>query len=479
MATSLTHPGLTHPGSPAILMRANERNKSDIHKLALALVWFSIATSSIVFSEPAPVDILTAGLFVLLPVIGLIDARPMLVAGLAIWLPIAAFGFFATTLAFDTPAAITHAAVMLYLSGASFLIACFVAKKPFAHTRLILNGYLVAAMIAALLGIAGYLDLFPGAYDALTRYDRAAGLFKDPNVFGPFLIPGLLTALHLWLSRPMIRGLLPLLGAGLFATGILFSFSRGAWAGGAAALALYCYLYLLSSTRNIERLKLAGLVLFGAAAVGLVVAASMQSEGVARLLEERAALTQPYDEGPTGRFGGQLIAVDVILDNPLGIGSHQFAPYFHHEEAHNVYLSMLMNAGWPGGLLYLALCVLTLIMGFKHALKATRTRPLFLIVYCALAASILQGLLIDSDHWRHFYLLMGVVWGLMAGDAREVRKAKIVRDRRPILLLQQLIIPPSRRQVRIVGHAPRRAPIGRPKRNLPPQREPRILARYR
>ena len=104
----LTHPGLTHPGSPALLLRINERKKSGIHKLALALVWFSIASSSIVFSEPAPVDILTAGLFVLLPVIGLIDARPMLVAGLAIWLPIAAFSFFATTLAFDTPAAITH-----------------------------------------------------------------------------------------------------------------------------------------------------------------------------------------------------------------------------------------------------------------------------------------------------------------------------------------------------------------------------------
>ncbi len=304
------------------------------------------------------------------------------------WSQVLRFGYRSLPSAFlaqrspSTPApSVTHAAVTLYLCGASFLFACFVAKKPLAHTRLILNGYLIASTIAATLGIVGYLDLFPGAYDALTRYDRAAALFKDPNVYGPFLIPGLLTALHLWLSRPLARGLLPLLAAGLFIAGILFSFSRGAWAGAAVALALYCYLYLLSSTRNIERLKLAGLVLFGAVAVGLVIAAALQSEGVARLLEERAALTQPYDEGPTGRFGGQLKAVDVVLDNPLGIGSHQFAPYFHHEEAHNVYLSMLMNAGWPGGLLYLALCVLTLAMGFKHALKATRTRALFLIVY--------------------------------------------------------------------------------------------------
>lgn len=474
MATSLTH-----PGSPAILVRTKERKKSEVHSIALFLVWLSIASSSIVFSEPAPVDILTAGLFVLLPVIGLIDARPMLVASLAIWMPIAAFNFFGATLAVDTDASVMHAAVTLYLCGASFLFACFVAKNPVAHTRMILNAYLVAATIAAVLGVVGYLDLFPGAYDALTHYDRAAALFKDPNVYGPFLIPGLLIALHLWLSRPITRGLLPLLAAALFIAGILFSFSRGAWAGAAVALALYCYLYLLSSTRNIERLKLAGLVLFGTVIAALVVAAALQSDGVARLLEERAALTQPYDEGPTGRFGGQLKAVDVILDNPLGIGAHQFAPYFHHEEAHNVYLSMLMNAGWPGGLLYLALCALTLAMGFKHALKATRTRPLFLIAYSALAAAILQGALIDSDHWRHFYLLMGVVWGLMAGDAREVRKAKIVRDRRPVLMRQELIIPPSRRQPRIAGRVFRRPAIARPERRLPPQREPRILARYR
>ena len=474
MATSLTH-----PGSPVVLQQAKERKKSEVHKLALALVWLTIASSSIVFSEPAPVDILTAGLFVLLPVIGLIDARPMLSAGMAVWIPIAAFSFFGTTLAVDTDASVMHAAVTLYLFGAAFLFACFVAKNPLAHTRLILNGYLVAATIAAVLGVVGYLDLFPGAYDALTRYDRAAALFKDPNVYGPFLIPGLLTALHLWLSRPMSRGLLPLLAAGLFITGILFSFSRGAWAGTAVALALYCYLYLLSSTRNFERLKLAALVLFATAIVALVVAAALQSQGVARLLEERTALTQPYDEGPTGRFGGQLKAVDVILGNPLGIGAHQFAPYFHHEEAHNVYLSMLMNAGWPGGLLYLAICALTLAMGFNHALKATRTRPLFLIAYSALAAAILQGTLIDSDHWRHFYLLMGVVWGLMAGDAREVRKAKIIRDRRPILMLKELVVPPSRRQARIAGRVPRRPAICRPERRLPPQREPRILARYR
>jgi hypothetical protein len=24
------------------------------------------------------------------------------------------------------------------------------------------------------------------------------------------------------------------------------------------------------------------------------------------------------------------------------------------------------------------------------------------------------GLLVDTDHWRHFYLIMGVIWGMAA-----------------------------------------------------------------
>ena len=95
---------------------------------------------------------------------------------------------------------------------------------------------------------------------------------------------------------------------------------------------------------------------------------------------------------------------------------------------------MFMNAGWLGGMLYLLICAGTLVLGFRHALKPTKTQLLFLIVYAALAGNIIEGYLIDTDHWRHFYLLMGVVWGLMASDTRVKRKARIVRDVRPVLM---------------------------------------------
>jgi O-antigen ligase len=393
-----------------------QSQKSAVHYFALACVWLAVATSSLVFADPAPVDALTIGLFILLPVVGLTHVPPKLAAAFTLWLIVAAASFISSAIARDTAEATTHMIVSFYLFAACLVFAAFVAKKPEAHMKLVLNAYMVAALLAAVLGIAGYLDLFPGAHGLFTRYDRATGPFKDPNVFGPFLIPALLTCLHQFLSKPLTRSLLPVAGGAILSVGVLFSFSRGAWAATAMALALYSYLYMITAERNWDRIKLGGFALLGAMLLTLILAAALQSDAIANLFEQRAALTQSYDTGAEGRFGGQLKAFNLILDNPLGIGAQIFTHFHHHEEVHNVYLSMFLNAGWIGGVLYFLICAGTLALGFRHALKRTHIQPLFLIVYCALAGNIAEGVLIDSDHWRHFYLLMGLVWGLMAAE---------------------------------------------------------------
>ena len=42
------------------------------------------------------------------------------------------------------------------------------------------------------------------------------------------------------------------------------------------------------------------------------------------------------------------------------------------------------------------------------------TQPLFLVAYACFVGNVCEGLIIDIDHWRHFYLLMALVWGMMA-----------------------------------------------------------------
>lgn len=441
--------------APALSADAADRlnvggEKSLAHRLSLVAVWLTVASGFMVFSEPAPIDALTMGLMVLLPAIGLFKARPV-AGGYVLWLIVATFLAVGCVVARDTDESTKHSLISFYLYSSCFLFAGFIAKNPVAHGRLVMNAYYVATLIAATAGIVGYLNLFPGAYDMLTRYGRATGTFKDPNVFGPFLIPGLLMSLHMFLERPLRRGLLPILAAGLIATAILLSFSRGAWAISALGVAIYGVFYLYNAEHDAQRLKVIGLAAMVATLLVLVIAVALQSDAVSELLRERATLEQPYDQGPDGRFGGQVKAFGIILDNPFGIGSHAFTHYYHHEEAHNVYLSMMMDAGWFGGLTFLMICAGTLVLGWLHAMKRTRTRHLFIIAYAALAGIILEGAIIDIYHWRHFYLLMGIVWGLMAGDRLEVRPARIVgrcretvrRRCRIIAALPQAIAPVS------------------------------------
>ena len=102
----------------------------------------------------------------------------------------------------------------------------------------------------------------------------------------------------------------------------------------------------------------------------------------------------------------------LILQNPLGIGAGQFALLHHHEEPHNVYLSMPLNAGWMGAGLYNAAVSLTLLIGMSACFRRSPVQPLIQIAVAAFAANAFEGVIIDTDHWRHFYVLMALVWGM-------------------------------------------------------------------
>ena len=116
---------------------------------------------------------------------------------------------------------------------------------------------------------------------------------------------------------------------------------------------------------------------------------------------------------------------------------------------HNVYLTVLLSAGWLGGGIYLILVVLTLVLGFRYLLKASAadTRLLFLVAYATFAATALEGLIIDSDHWRHFYVLMAIVWGFVTASSVNERRA-------PRLVGTQPRAAVSHRRPSIVGPAP-------------------------
>jgi O-antigen ligase len=384
---------------------------------ALAAVAFTFAASGIVFSEPAPVDALTVGLIVLLPTIGLVAFNRSLLAFGALWMVAGACALLATTLSLDPKATLIHVSVTLYLYAACFVLAGFIAYAPRAHAKLIFSAWTVAAVIAAGAAIVGYFDLIPGTYDIFTRYARATGTFKDPNVLGPFLIVPIVYMLSVALERRLLGMMLPLGVAALLALAVFLSFSRGAWINLAVSLTIFGYLALATTRNAMVRLKIVSLLALGTLLVAGIVVAALSDDQVAELLKQRASLEQSYDTGADGRFGGQEKALGLILEHPLGIGAQEFTSRYHHEEVHNVYLTLMLSAGWLGGGIYWILVGLTLVLGLRHALRAAaETRMLFLVAYACFAATAFEGVIIDTDHWRYFYALMAIIWGIMTAS---------------------------------------------------------------
>lgn len=396
--------------------------------LAGVVMTIAVGSSTIVFSEPAPTDVLMAGAVVALPILGAMRLGPVTMFNLAIWLAVVALGFFALAHPDVPSSGLMHQIVTLFLAAGSIAVAGYVARDPLPRFHLVMLFYVAACLAATTAALVGYFRIAPSAYDLFTNYGRARGTFKDPNVFGAALVPALS-----YLSWQLLRGthrhavaaaaaMLPL------ALGLLLSFSRGAWLAAMFAVAIVAWVAFVTARRQRDRKRLAtaaGVALAGLAVVGL---AALQLDEVRGLLEQRASMDQSYDVGPEGRFGGQQKAITLLLDNPLGIGTHVFRTVHHPEEPHNVYLSMFLGTGWLGGLLYIVTVAVTLFAGLRLALRPGALQGPLVIAGAAFAAMAFEGMVIDSDHWRHFFLLMGLVWGLADAAAPAVDASRRITD---------------------------------------------------
>lgn len=380
--------------------------------LAGALVALAVATSTLVYSEPAPTDVLMGGVIVGLPLLGAARLGPVASFNAAIWLVIVALGYFALLMPDVPPTGLMHQVVTMFLALGSVAIAAYIAKDPEPRFRLVMAFYAAACLAATAAALIGYFRIVPAAYDLFTNYGRARGTFKDPNVFGAALVPALA-----FLTWQVLRGtprvalaaaaaMLPL------AIGLLLSFSRGAWMAAAFSVSIVGWVAVVTSRRQRDWQRFATAAGFAVAGLAVVGLAAFQVEEVRGLLEQRASMDQSYDQGPEGRFGGQQKAIALVLDNPLGIGTHTFRTVHHPEEPHNVYLSMFLNAGWIGGLLFITTVVFTLVAGLRLALRPGVLQGPVVVTGAAFAAMAFEGMVIDSDHWRHVFLLFGCIWGL-------------------------------------------------------------------
>ena len=195
---------------------------------------------------------------------------------------------------------------------------------------------------------------------------------------------------------------------------------------------------MLTSRRTITRVKLMALLVAGLLFTAGLITIALSTDYISDLFVERSSAGHgATTAAPRGASAASRRRSASLPRTRSGIGAHEFGERYHPEEVHNVYLSMLLNAGWLGGGIYWILVGLTRCWASATRSSATPTQPLFLIVYAAFVANAVEGIIIDTDHWRHFYLLVAMVWGLMsartvaAAGASMRRGPRIAAPRRP------------------------------------------------
>lgn len=444
--------GATVPFPGTLARRAAPHRLLPLSMIAAAALWLCAFSGFFVINEPAPYDLLVVGVAGVAFLCGL--PLPRAIAPLVILLLVyIAGGILSATQVTDFAKAPMYMATTGYLIISAIFYAAATATGP-RLLNAIVHGYVAGAVLAALAGILGYFGLVPGA-EIFTLYGRAKGTFQDPNVFGPFLLFPATWLTCLVLTRPLSRSFLAG-GALLVILAALFlAFSRATWAMTAFTLAGAGALLFLNERNPLFRLRIVALAIAGLLVVAMGLIVAIHTSSVGTLFAERAELVQSYDSSHLGRFARHALGFLLAGERPLGIGPLQFYKTFT-EDPHNMYLKSFMAYGWLGGIAWPVLMALTLGRLFPLVFQPRASRPIAIALFLALVAHALNALVIDMDHWRHNFLLLGLAWGLIAQEAawRRARHPRHLRSD------DEFHTAETRTALRERGEAVRRDPVG-------------------
>lgn len=409
----ITASDIAPPGLAPALHVASFRER-----LLLAVLFVTVLASSVAFIEPSPHDVLMGVLAVVALAAG-IRLERALVLPLLLLLIWNVAGMLALMHVPGEGKTIQYTATSVYLAIAGLLFACLFAQNTMARLAAMRAAYVTTAVAATVVGAMGYFNLF-GTGQLFAPLGRALGAFKDPNVFGPFLIWPALFLLY----RMIARGIrfTDAIIAGIILFGLLLSFSRGAWFHFAVSCVVMGALAFVTASSARSRVRVLMVSTSTIAALSFLFLFLLSFDAIQDMFEARAHLIQSYDVGQGGRFRLQEVALAAVLNFPYGMGPFEFARV-HGLQQHNMYLQAFLVYGWLGAIAYILLLLSTMAVGLRHSLVPTPWQPYLITATATFVGEMAEGFVIDTDHWRHFYLLLGVIWGLAAATLRQAKAA--------------------------------------------------------
>ena len=393
-----------------------------MERLRCLLLVLTGASGAIVLIEPSPYEVMSFLTLAVFVIGGLTLSSALMPFAVLMVLINTGYSISGWTVG-NEDGIVTWLVTSWYLALTALFFAAALGVNTEERLNALCRGCLIAGAIASIAAIVGYFRILPSLNDVLLLYERARGTFKDPNVLGAFLVFPTLLALQRVIGGNLRQAFGGALLLGLFSAAILLSFSRAAWGQTAYTSLIVMALVLITTRSPAQRLWIVLFGIAGIAVLAMFIGALLSIDLVADLLKQRLSLEQSYDVGETGRFGRYILGALLALDKPLGIGPLQFHKYFP-EDTHNSYLNAFMSGGWLSGACYPALMILTLVFGLRATLVRTPWQQTTIVVFAGFFGITSESMIVDTDHWRHTFLLMGVLWGLIAATRTYAERAK-------------------------------------------------------
>jgi O-Antigen ligase len=374
-----------------------------------AAVAMGILLLAVVRFEPAPSDVILAVVIAVAFVTGRMSldrVPPAAVVLVGLYL---AINLLASVEVTNAGRAAGFLSVTVYLCVFAVWLTSYVESSR--RARLIVRSYLGAALASSLLALAALLLPIPGK-DFLTFGPRAMALFKDSNVFGPFLVPAALILVEELATPRLLRSrwVVKLAMFLLLSLGVFFSYSRAAWLNFGIGVAIVLLVLGLRRGGGARVLKLLVALMLAAATLAAVVAATQSAE----FLQERARFQQ-YD---VGRFNAQQHGLAWAEAYPFGLGPGQFES-FVSISAHSTYVRTLAEEGFIGFVPHVLLMLVTLHWAAQNVIRGRNPYGVGSAALLGAWAGLLaNSFFIDTIHWRHLWLIAGLIWAGRAAAAR-------------------------------------------------------------
>ncbi len=274
--------------------------------------------------------------------------------------------------------------------------------------------YLIAVMVSAIVLVVMILLLLVQG-----RLGRPAGFFKDPNVLGAFISTGALFAMTRILfgrKEEIVKYLLMFL---FFLISVVLTFSRGSLLNLLSGIVIIGLISIFARRSKRFFIAVSVAVIIGLISVPFLLEVFRQSFRFRGL--------QWYDI--YGRAMAWRASVEMAKSYPLGIGPGQFEHYSVDYQksiggamlrltpsAHSLYLRVLTENGLLGFGIFLIALGVGVFVGIYEIFKSLKSDEAkfqdMIWLLSSLVGILVQSFVIDTLHWRHFWIILGFMFAL-------------------------------------------------------------------